>query len=80
MFNLAVESQIQHANKDKKYNLYTNNCVDACQDIIEKNTDINLPSDYNPKPNSYFEKLKPFENDFNNSKSDAPLTKSRPTV
>ncbi len=41
----------------KKYNLITNNCVDACQAPIEKGTGIKLPKDLDPRPNKYFSKL-----------------------
>ncbi|GIV45102.1 MAG: hypothetical protein KatS3mg035_2225 [Bacteroidia bacterium] len=49
----------------QKYNVYFNNCVDACQQIIQGGTDIDLPIDFDPRPNSYFEKLKKFESEFN---------------
>ena len=49
----------------QEYNVYFNNCVDACQQIIQGRTGIDLPIDFDPRPNSYFEKLKQFESDFN---------------
>lgn len=49
----------------KKYNLYTNNCVDACQDAIRRNNRINLPLDINPKPNAYFSELSEYVHWFN---------------
>jgi len=42
----------------EKYNVYFNNCTDAVQTAIQKNTNINLPIDFDPRPNKYFEKLK----------------------
>jgi RHS repeat-associated protein len=40
---------------EDKYNLLFNNCVDACQDVIQEA--IDLPLDIDPRPNKYFEKL-----------------------
>ena len=45
-------------NKEEKYRLMTNNCMDAVQDVVQGDkgtkTGINLPSDnWTPKPNSY---------------------------
>jgi RHS repeat-associated protein len=53
----AFELQGQYASGEKKYNLYFNNCVDACQDATQKSTGINLPVDFSPVPNSYWSKL-----------------------
>ena len=41
-----------------EYNVLFDNCVDACQDAVQKNTGITLPLDGSPVPNSYFERLK----------------------
>ncbi len=53
----ALDVQKQHESGDKKYNLYFNNCVDACQDAVQPETEIDLPTDIDPRPNSYFEEL-----------------------
>jgi|GEM_PF-6573867 len=58
----ALDIRDAHADGSKEYNVYTNNCTDACQDIIQTNTGINLPRDGNPRPNSYFNKLRKSEN------------------
>ncbi|MBS1622174.1 MAG: hypothetical protein JSS80_11120 [Bacteroidetes bacterium] len=56
----AFELQGKYQSGEKKYNLYFNNCVDACQDATQKNNGINLPLDINPKPNAYFNQLKEY--------------------
>lgn len=57
----AYALQKDFQTKSEQYNVYTNNCVDACQDVVEgtkgTNTNIMLPSDPNPKPNEYFKSL-----------------------
>ncbi len=41
----------------RKYRLWTNNCVDSVQDVV-KSGGIKLPLDINPKPNHYIALLK----------------------
>jgi hypothetical protein len=54
----AAQKQVDATNSgEKKYNLITNNCVDACQDPIEEGTGKKLPKDVDPRPNKYFEKV-----------------------
>ena len=57
----ALKLQADFASAKEKYNVYSNNCVDACQDAVEgtkgTSTGIHLPKDNNPKPNAYFEQL-----------------------
>jgi hypothetical protein len=70
IYSNAISLQKAYENKEEKYRLISNNCVDAVQDAVQGNkglsTDINLPSDsWTPKPNSYYDKLKsavPFMN------------------
>jgi len=54
----ASEVTRDHTTGKSEYNLYSNNCVDACQDAVQDNTKVDLPIDYSPVPNSYFKKLK----------------------
>ncbi|MFK8101589.1 MAG: RHS repeat-associated core domain-containing protein [Saprospiraceae bacterium] len=54
----AESVRSDHASGKSEYSLFTNNCVDACQSAIQKNTTISTPLDINPKPNSYFNKLR----------------------
>ncbi len=61
----AIDLKAMHANGEKKYNLYFNNCVDACQNATQTNTGISLPLDANPKPNAYFNQLNPYVKWFN---------------
>lgn len=49
----------------EEYNLYFNNCADAMQDIIQTKTNIDLPIDFDPRPNEYFNKLKSRQDDIN---------------
>ncbi len=42
---------------ERNYHLWTNNCVDAVQDIA-KAGDVKMPIDFDPRPNEYFKKLK----------------------
>ncbi len=58
IFTNAQEQQELTNSGELKYNLLTNNCVDAIQDPIEKGTGVKLPKDIDPRPNKYFEKLK----------------------
>ncbi len=53
----ASEVSNDFATGESEYNAYTNNCTDACQDVIQNNTDIDLPLDISPKPNDYFDNL-----------------------
>ena len=59
--NNAVSLQKDFQSKKEKYNVYTNNCADAVKDIVEgnkgNNTGIELPTIYDPRPNSYFKRL-----------------------
>ena len=54
----ATKVANDHNTGKSEYNLYFNNCVDACQDAVQGNTRINMPTDYSPVPNSYFDKVK----------------------
>jgi hypothetical protein len=58
IFKSALEQQEQTNSGEKKYNVLTNNCVDAIQDPIANGTGVKLPNDLDPRPNKYFEKLK----------------------
>lgn len=63
IYSNAMKLQKAYEKKDEKYRLFTNNCVDAIQDVVQGdkgiNTGIELPSDnWTPKPNSYYDKLK----------------------
>ena len=58
IYNNAVRLMNETNSGEKKYNVLTNNCVDACQDPIELGTGIDLPMDLNPSPNAYFNKIK----------------------
>ena len=58
IYKNALEVQKQHESGDKEYNLYFNNCVDACQDAVQPGTKIDMPTDIDPRPNSYFDELK----------------------
>lgn len=58
IFSAAQEQQERTNSGELKYNLFTNNCVDAVQDPIEKGTGVKLPKDIDPRPNKYFDKLK----------------------
>lgn len=57
----AYSLQKDFQTKKETYNMYTNNCVDAAQDVVEgtkgTSTGISLPSDWDPRPNEYFKKL-----------------------
>lgn len=53
----ATKVANDHNNGTLKYNLYFNNCVDACQDAIQSNTQIVMPIVISPEPNSYFDSL-----------------------
>ncbi len=57
IFKSAQNQQEETNSGEKKYNLLTNNCVDAVQDPIEKGTGVKLPKDIDPRPNKYFDKL-----------------------
>jgi len=48
-------NQAGHISGESEYNVYFNNCVDACQDTIGEA--IDLPLDLTPVPNDYFEEL-----------------------
>ena len=61
----AIELQGKYKSGEKKYNLYFNNCVDACQDATQKNSGIILPFDLNPKPNAYYNQLSQYVQWFN---------------
>jgi RHS repeat-associated protein len=61
----AFDIQGKFKKGESSYNLYFNNCVDGAQDAVQKNTGINLPIDFDPRPNSYFPKLKEYANWFN---------------
>jgi hypothetical protein len=65
VYENAVELQLMHASTEKKYNLYFNNCVDACQDATQTNTGINLPYEVDPRPNSYWNDLNRYVQWFN---------------
>ncbi|MCG8474965.1 MAG: hypothetical protein MI784_05760, partial [Cytophagales bacterium] len=54
----AKEVAKEYNSKKSKYNVYTNNCTDACQEAIQRKTNIIMPLDVDPRPNSYFNKLK----------------------
>ena len=56
--NGATQVVNDHQTGESKYNLYFNNCVDACQDAVQSNTRINMPIDGSPVPNTYFDKVK----------------------
>ncbi len=64
----AAKVEQNHATGKSKYSLYSNNCVDACQNAIHNNTYIQLPVDYSPVPNSYFQKLKKWAKRINSTK------------
>jgi len=64
----AAEVEANHKSGKSKYNLFRNNCVDACQDAVQNNTNIDLPTDYSPVPNSYFNKLKKNQKKINKTK------------
>jgi len=53
----ATKVANDHNTGKSEYNLYFNNCVDACQDAVQSNTRIDMPTDYSPVPNSYFYKV-----------------------
>lgn len=57
IFKSATELQKETNSGEKKYNVITNNCVDAVQETIEKGTKVDLPVDVDPRPNEYFKKL-----------------------
>jgi len=65
----AKQVEADHKSGDSEYNIYTNNCTDAVQDAVQSETNIDLPVDVNPKPNSYFKKLKKNAKKINNTKS-----------
>jgi len=44
----------QHVVGSKQYNLYHNNCTDVAQQIITKDTGINLHRDRSPRPDKVF--------------------------
>jgi len=67
--NSASQVTSDHQSGKSEYNLYSNNCVDACQDAVQNKTNINLPIDFNPVPNSYFDKLKKNAGKINSAKS-----------
>ena len=57
----AYSLQNEFKTNNEEYNVYTNNCTDAVQDVVEGTkaieTGISLPNDTDPRPNEYFEKL-----------------------
>lgn len=57
----AYSLQKDFQSKKEEYNVYTNNCVDATQDVVEGTkgikTGITLPTDTDPRPNEYFKQL-----------------------
>ncbi len=57
IFEKAKEVESKTNSGEKKYNLLFNNCVDACQEPIEKGLGVNMPKDFDPRPNKYFKKL-----------------------
>jgi RHS repeat-associated protein len=65
----AHQLQRDYKSGKEEYSLYTNNCVDACQDAVQNRTNINLPMDWDPRPNSYFPKLQNFTPGFNQQRS-----------
>ncbi len=54
----AFKLQRDYNRGSRSYNLYFNNCVDACQEITQGGTGIGLPADNDPRPNSYFDRLR----------------------
>ena len=66
-----------HNNGSSEYNIYSNNCVDACQDAVQNNTKINLPIDFSPVPNSYFDKLKKNLNSINKTKKSRNIKRNK---
>lgn len=65
VYSNALELQSKYDSKEKSYNLLFENCVDACQQTVDK-AGVKLPLDVNPKPNSYFQQLKSTINDIQN--------------
>lgn len=57
----AYSLQSDFRTKKEEYNVYTNNCTDAVQDVVEGakgiKTGITLPTDVDPRPNEYFKQL-----------------------
>lgn len=74
----ASQVAADHKSGKSEYNLYSNNCVDACQDAVQNNTKINLPIDFSPVPNSYFDKLK--KNSSKRNKTKATRNKKRKKI
>ncbi|MFV0507334.1 MAG: RHS repeat domain-containing protein, partial [Bacteroidales bacterium] len=69
----ATKVANDHNSGKSEYNLYFNNCVDACQDAVQSNTRIDMPTDYSPVPNSYFDKVK--ENGVTRKPEPKPISK-----
>ncbi len=57
IYENAVKLQSDFDTEKKGYNLIFNNCVDACQTVVQKKTGIDLPLDTDPRPNKYYQKL-----------------------
>ena len=57
----AYKLQEDFKTQKEKYNVYTNNCRNAAQDVVEgtkgTKTGISLPNSIDPRPNEYFKKL-----------------------
>jgi RHS repeat-associated protein len=68
----AHQLQRDYRSGKEEYNVYFNNCTDAVQTAIQKRTNINLPIDFDPRPNKYFEKLKKNINKINEKKRKQP--------
>ena len=61
---------LQNTTDQRKYRLFTNNCVDSFQDVCGAGG-VDLPLDVDPRPNSYFEELKKqYPNNYTNKAYD----------
>jgi RHS repeat-associated protein len=60
IYKNALELEEDYKTGKQRYQLITNNCVDADQCTVQKKTGIKLPLDIDPRPNKYFQKLKSF--------------------
>lgn len=58
IYESAVKLQADLKNGDEKYHVFTNNCADAVESVIEKGTGVDLPSGISPSPNTNFGNIK----------------------
>lgn len=57
IYENAMRSRMEHNSGSKQYNLYSNNCLVACQDVVTSGTGVNLPGRSGPSPSSYMKEL-----------------------